>query len=492
MDNESSNDVSWKTLHADDDEIDNGKGLKRTLTLTNCITMIVGCIIGSGIFVAPTGIQEAAGSVGATLIIWIFCGIWCGIGAYIYAELGTLITKSGGDYTYIMEAFGPFLGFLRFWIESMVVRPCARSIVGLTFAHYILRPFYPTCSPPPWSTEILAGLMIVTLSVVNCYSVKLVTVVQDWFTYVKVLALLLVIVTGAWYFITGGPYYRHSFENMFESTFTDFYQGSVGFYSGLFAYQGWSYLNFITEELINPERNLPIAIMSSSVIVTVIYTLYNIALYVIVSPDEVLISPAVAVLFAEKVYGKFAFIMPLCVAFSTIGSANGNILTSSRLFFCAAREGQMPAVLKLINKRFRTPVPAVIFTCLLSIGYLFLSSNLYVLINASQVTAWLAYTVVAIALFRLRCKYPNAPRPVKVNLIIPTVFVIGSSFIIVLPIIGSPVDAAIGLGVMFSAVPIYILFIGIEKLPDKLEKMMANFTVFCQKILMVVDDTVQK
>ncbi|RCN41674.1 hypothetical protein ANCCAN_12384 [Ancylostoma caninum] len=184
--------------------------------------------------------------------------------------------------------------------------------------------------------------------------------------------------------------------------------------------------------------------------------------------------------------------MPLCVAFSTIGSANGNILTSSRIFFVAAREGQMPAVLKLINKRFRTPVPAVIFTCLLSIGYLFLSSNLYVLINASQVTAWLAYTVVAIALFRLRCKYPDAPRPLKVNLVIPTVFVIGSSFIIVLPIIGSPVDAAIGLGVMLSAVPIYILFIGIEKLPDKVEKFMSNFTVFCQKVLMVVDDTVQK
>ncbi|KAK6733279.1 hypothetical protein RB195_017183 [Necator americanus] len=472
----------------DVDEKDTGKGLKRTLTLTNCVTMIVGCIIGSGIFVSPTGIQEAAGSVGASLAMWILCGMWCGMGAYIYAELGTMITKSGGDYAYMMAAFGPFLAFLRLWIESIVVRPCAITIISLTFALYLLRPIYPTCDPPKWSTEIIAGLLITILGVINCWSVKLATLVQDWFTYAKVVALLMVIITGAYLLVFGGPQYRDSFEDIFEGNFRNFYQASVGFYSGLFAYQGWTYLNFITEELINPKKNLPLAVMYSCIIVTIIYALFNVALYVVVSPDEMVASPAVAVLFAEKVYGKFAFVMPLCVAISTVGSANGGIMTSSRLFYCGAREGQMPVLLTMINRRLRTPIPAVTFTCVVSIGYLFLSSNLYVLINASQITAWLAITVVAIALLRLRCKYPDAPRPVKVNLIIPIVFVIGSSCIVILPIFGSPADTATGLGILFSAVPIYVIFIRLGKLPDVIRRAMFEFTVFWQKLFMVVDD----
>ncbi|KIH65939.1 hypothetical protein ANCDUO_03737 [Ancylostoma duodenale] len=117
-----SDDNKKKIFGSEDDEKDTGKGLGRTLTLTKCVTMIVGSIIGAGIFVTPTGVQEAAGSVGSSLLIWVLCGIWCGLGAYVYAELGTLITKSGGEYVYIMEAFGPFLAFLRLWVESIVVR----------------------------------------------------------------------------------------------------------------------------------------------------------------------------------------------------------------------------------------------------------------------------------------------------------------------------------------------------------------------------------
>ncbi|KAK6019101.1 hypothetical protein OSTOST_15275 [Ostertagia ostertagi] len=236
---------------------DTTKGLARSLTLTNGVTMIVGCIIGSGIFVSPTGIQEGAGSVGSSILVWILCGIWCTIGAYCYAELGTLITKSGGDYAYLMEAFGPFIAFLRLWIESIVVRPCAIGVMALTFALYLLRPIYPNCPPPPGSTLLLAATMIskqsimisiinisqqflfistafkavIILTGVNCWSVN----IQQWFKIGSPLE-------KCWH-CSHGPEYRDSFDNLFEGNFRKIWEPAVGFYSGLFSFQGWEWLN---------------------------------------------------------------------------------------------------------------------------------------------------------------------------------------------------------------------------------------------------------
>lgn len=467
---------------------DDGKGLAKSLTLFNGVSIIVGCIIGSGIFVSPTGVQEKAGSVGLSLIVWVISGAFAAVGAYCYAELGTLIRKSGGDYAYIMEAFGPFLAFVRLWIESIVVRPCTATIVALTFAIYMLRPFYPDCDPPTGSTQLLAAALLILLTAINSISVRLATFVQDFFTVAKVFALVMIIVTGAVLLVTGKPQYYESFENIFENTARDFKTASLAFYSGLFAYQGWNYLNFIVEELQDPRRNLPLSIAISCTTVTVIYTLTNIALYTVISPDEMLISPAVAVLFAEKMYGSFSFIMPVFVACSTIGSANGVIFTSSRLFFVGAREGHMPKILTMISKNTRTPIPAVVFTGLLSLAYLLLSDDVFSLINYIQISYWLAIGTAIAALFWLRRTMPNAPRPIKVNLVFPIIFFTGCCALVIVPIIGAPKDTAIGLFIMLTGVPIYLVFVAWKNKPRCLNVMATCVTTFLQKLFMVVDD----
>ncbi|KHN72447.1 Large neutral amino acids transporter small subunit 1 [Toxocara canis] len=468
---------------------DENVGLAKSLTLFNGVSIIIGCIIGSGIFVSPTGVQEKAGSVGLSLIVWTLSGAYCAIGAYCYAELGTLIKKSGGDYAYIMEAFGPFLAFIRLWVEAIVVRPCTCTIVALTFAIYMLRPFYPNCDAPDGSYVLFASTLLIILTAINCLSVRLATIVQDFFTVAKVFALLLIIATGAVLLCTGRPEYRESFENIFENTTPDIGTASLAFYSGLFAYQGWNYLNFIVEELQNPRRNLPLSIAISCTACTLIYVLVNVALYTAISPDEMLTSPAVAVEFANKMFGPFAFVMPIFVACSTIGSANGVIFTSSRLFYVGAREGHMPLVLTMINKRTRTPIPAVIFTGFLSLAYLSLSGNVFTLINYIQIVYWLAIGCAIAALFWLRRTMPTAERPIKVNLIFPIVFFVGCVALVIIPIIGSPKDTAIGMAIMLSAVPIYIIFIAWKGKPRCFDTLSDAMTRFTQKLFMVVDDS---
>ncbi|KAL3270368.1 hypothetical protein HHI36_009414 [Cryptolaemus montrouzieri] len=459
-----------------DDEIT----LKPKMTLVNGITVIVGSIIGSGIFVSPTGVLKETGSVNVALLVWIISGLFSMVGAYCYAELGTMIRKSGADYAYIMETFGPFMAFIRLWIECMIVRPCSQAIVALTFSVYVMKPFFPECEPPNDAARMLAVCCILVLTFVNCYSVKWATRVQDVFTYAKLLALFIIIGAGIYQLCKG-----HTEHFTYLNTKTEVTSIALSFYSGLFAYNGWNYLNFIIEELKDPVRNLPLAIAISCTLVTVVYVLTNVAFYTTLSPEEVLESEAVAVSFANRLFGQFAWTIPVFVALSTFGAVNGILLTSSRLFYAGACQGQMPELLTMIQAKTLTPAPSVLIMAFLSMGYLTVS-DIYALINYVGFSTWLSIGVSVLCVPWLRWKRPDLERPIKVNLIWPILYILATIFITAVPMVASPVETGIGILMILSSVPVYLVCVYWQNKPRWFLKLINSITILLQKVLLVV------
>ncbi|EHA98565.1 B(0,+)-type amino acid transporter 1, partial [Heterocephalus glaber] len=332
--------------------------LQKEVGLFSGICIIVGTIIGSGIFISPKSVLSNTGTVGPCLIIWAACGVLATLGALCFAELGTMITKSGGEYPYLMQAFGPIPAYLFSWTSMVVMKPSSFAIICLSFSEYVCAAFYSGCQPPEVVIKCLAAAAILVITTVNALSVRLGSYVQNVFTAAKMVIVVIIIVSGLVLLAQGNT---TNFENAFVGTPASVGGISLAFYNGLWAYDGWNQLNYITEELRNPYRNLPLAIIIGIPLVTVCYILMNISYFTVMTPTELLQSPAVAVTFGDRVLYPASWVVPLFVAFSTLGAANGSCFTAGRLIYVAGREGHMLKVLSYISVRRLTPAPAIIF-----------------------------------------------------------------------------------------------------------------------------------
>jgi len=457
--------------------------LKKHIGLFGGVSLIIGVIVGSGIFVSPKGVTQEVGSVGLSLIIWIICGVISIFGAQTYAELGCMIPKAGGDYEYIMAAFGSLYGFLFVWSQLIIIIPTANAVAALTFADYILQPIYNTCQAPLLVRTLIAASAVLILTVLNCVSVKWVNRVQSIFSAGKIIALVIIIAFGAYCLFQGRV---DNFRNPLENSNYDPGKIAVAFYSGLFCYAGWSYLNFVVEEVHEPNKTLPRSIWLGLIIVIVVYTFTNIAYFTLLTPREMLESNAVAVTFSEKLIGPYAWIISIFVALSTFGFVNGILFSTSRIIFGAARNNHMPSMLAFINIKFLTPMVSVIFMSLATITCL-LFQDTFVLINLGVLAEYLFIALSIAGLLWLRKKRPDLPRPIRVSLFYPYSFLIVCCFIILVTLIQIPKESFICLGIIASGIPVYLIGVKWKK-PKAIQNKLDKLTIFVQKLTYSVFD----
>ncbi|XP_071569044.1 b(0,+)-type amino acid transporter 1 isoform X4 [Temnothorax nylanderi] len=353
-------------LEGTDAEANDPVHLKRRVGLVSGVALIVGTMIGSGIFVSPSGLLLRTGSVGLSFLVWTSCGLLSLCGALAYAELGTMNTSSGAEYAYFMDAFGAPPAFLFSWVSTLVLKPSQMAIICLSFAQYTVEAFTVDCEPPDQVVKIVALLAIVLILLINCYSVNLATGVQNAFTAAKLMAILVVIAGGSYKLIQGNTQHLQTAFDTIDGSTINIGRLATAFYTGLWAYDGWNNLNYVTEEIKNPSKNLPRSIMIGIPLVTICYALINVSYLAVMSPSEMIESEAVAVTFGNRILGVMAWLMPLSVAISTFGSANGTLFAAGRLCFAASRQGHLLDCLSYVHVRRFTPAPGLIFHSLVA------------------------------------------------------------------------------------------------------------------------------
>ncbi|KAK3086047.1 hypothetical protein FSP39_012620, partial [Pinctada imbricata] len=407
--------------------------MKKTVGLVSGTSLIVGTIIGSGIFISPSGVLEDTGSVGLFLIVWVASGVIALLGALCYSEIGTLIKRSGGEYAYIREAYGNVLAFLYAWTSVIVIRTSSMAIICLTFGEYMTT-FFPYCGAPQIPKKLVAAVALVTLGVINGYSTKLAGRTQVFFTVVKLAALAIIAIGGIVRLAQG---HTSNLQEGFKGTISNPSTVALGFYNALWAYDGWNNLNVVTEEIIDPAKNLPRANILAVLLVTSVYLLVNVSYLTVLSTSELLVAPAVANSWGETVLASAMWIMPAAVLFSTFGAANGTLFSGGRVVYAAARDGNLPEFLSYVHCKRYTPFPSIVFTIFISL-IMIIPGDIGSLVDFFSFTAWIFYGLNASTLIAFRIQKKDEPRPIKVPIIVPVVFVLIAIYLVIGPIISNP------------------------------------------------------
>uniref|UniRef100_G3MP22 Amino acid permease/ SLC12A domain-containing protein n=1 Tax=Amblyomma maculatum TaxID=34609 RepID=G3MP22_AMBMU len=393
--------------------------LKRDVGLLSSITLLLGAIIGTGIFITPGNVLRNSKTISIDLLLWTIGGVNAFIGGLCSAELGALLPASGGDYAFFLAAgrpygaFGDLPAFFFAW-TCFFVEPAATSIQGLTFSAYLLSLPYPNCTPPYEVNVLVASLFLTLAAAMNCFSVKMSSKVQDIFSGLKCAFLYAVIITGAVHAFRG----NHIWDTQTSDTQHSAGDLAAATYSAIYCYSGWNCITCVAEEIKNPGRNIPIAITASVIITVITYLLTNLAFFVVLDAETIASTDAVAVTFVRATWGSgMAAVMPLVIALTVFGSTCADVLASSRIFFAASREGHLTRFMSFVHVQNSVPLAAVVGRCILSLIFTLVGS-VHFLIEVSILlgNVWEAASVVSLLLLRRSMR--DSPRPYRVPTVI--------------------------------------------------------------------------
>jgi APA family basic amino acid/polyamine antiporter len=428
--------------------------LNRTLTLRDLILIVIGTVIGSGIFLVPgLVIKQTGGSIGVALLVWLAAGVLSLLGALTYGEMGASKPDAGGLYVYLRDALGPLPAFLYGWTMFFVIAAGSTATLAVAFTNYLGQ--FVTLSPI--AGKIVAIAMIVVVMLINVRGTREGANVQGVATAIKVGAILVMSVM----LIAVGHGFAQT-PNVWPAQWNGSLFAGVGLamIGVLWAYEGWQYVTFSAGETKDPQRVFPLGIAIGTAAIIGIYVLANIGYIAALGADGAMKSERIAAESMALAFGPAAGkLIAATILVSMFSAANGITLTAPRLYYSMSRDGVFFARLAEVHPRFKTPAIAIVTSSVWAM-VLAATGTFQSLLTYVVFVGWIFYAFGAIAIFVYRRREQNLARPFRTPgyPVTPILFVLSAAAIVINTIVTQPRNVIFALGLMVLGVPAYYMW----------------------------------
>ena len=455
-------------------------GLLRSLTRVDTTALVVGTVIGTGVFLKTAVMAQDVGSPGLVLAAWVAAGLLSLAGALTYAELGAMLPQAGGEYVYLRRSYGEAAAFAFGWMRFFVAGSGSIAILGTGFAIF-LSAFVPLDSVWLASRYTLFGQevhwqlgakqavavgAILVFSALNCLAVAFGGRLQSILTVLKLAGIAVVV--GGVFLLSETASWSHLASPAGAASVPTAAAFGTAMLAALWAYDGWNNMPMAAGEVRDPGRNIPFALVAGMALVMAIYCLANLAYFYALPWGEVVTSNStrfrdalpVATRAAQTFLGEWGGrVVSLAFILSTLGALNGSVLANARVPFAMARDGVFFAGMARLSPASRVPVWSIgvqaVWSCLLA-----LSGTYDQLTDCVVFASWIFYGLVTSSVFVLRRKLPDLARPYRTlgYPLVPLVFVATAAWLVVNTLVQRPVESAAGLALVAAGLPFYFHF----------------------------------